>query len=168
MSIDGPDYLLRLAALSLSFVGFTSIIVTLRSALGGKLSAGHVRLVRLYIETGLAVTFLSLLPTLLTFLGAPESAMWQWASATAGSLLTLLMIVQLRRRRLVEGRFPVWVILVYLASAAAVVALWLNSLGIPSAPSVAAYAIALTWSLFVCGYVFLRTLDLFLHASAEE
>jgi hypothetical protein len=94
--------------------------------------------------------------------------MWQWASATAGSLLTLLMIVQLRRRRLVEGRFPVWVILVYLASAAAVVALWLNSLGIPSAPSVAAYAIALTWSLFVCGYVFLRTLDLFLHASAEE
>jgi hypothetical protein len=101
MNIDGPDYLLKLAALSLSFVGFSSIIVTLRSALRGELSEGHLRLVRLYIETGLAVTLLSLVPTLLALLGMPVRAMWQCASATAGSLLTLLMIVQFRRRRLV-------------------------------------------------------------------
>ena len=44
------DYLLRLAALSLSFVGFSAVVVTLRGALGGELSDRHLRLVRLYIE----------------------------------------------------------------------------------------------------------------------
>jgi len=168
MNIDGPGYLLQLAALSLSFVGFSSIIVTLRSALGGELSEKHLRLVRLYIETGLAVTVLSLVPTLLALLGMPVRAMWQCASATAGSLLTLLMIIQFRRRRLVEGRFPAWVVVVYLTSATAILALWLNVFGIPYGPGVAAYAIALTWGLFVSGYIFLRTLELFLRASSQK
>jgi hypothetical protein len=167
MNIDGPGYLLQLAALSLAFVGFSSIIVTLRSALGGVLSEGHLRLVRLYIETGLAITLLSLVPTLLTLLGVPELAMWQCASATAGSLLTLLMIVQFRRRRLVEGRFPAWVVVVYLTSSTAILALWLNAFGIPYGPGVAPYAIALTWGLIVCGYIFLRTLELFLRAPLQ-
>jgi len=167
MTIDGPGYLLMLASLSLSFVGFSSIVVTLRGALGGQLSEGHVRFVRLYIETGLAVTFLSLVPALLTFLGVPEPAMWHWASATAGSLLTMLMITQFRRRRLVENSFPAWVVVVYLTSAAAVLALWLNVFGLLPGPGVAAYAIALTWSLIVSGYIFLRTLDLFLHPSGH-
>ena len=40
------DYLLRLATLSLSFVGFSAVVVTLRGALGGELSERHLRLVR--------------------------------------------------------------------------------------------------------------------------
>ena len=162
MNPVGVDYLHKLAALSLSFVGFSAIVVTVRRALGGELAEGHVRLVRLFLETGLAVTALSLLPTLLTFLGVPEVAMWRVASAVAGSLLTLLMIVQFRRRRRIEGRFPPWVVAVYLTSVAAVLALWLNVIGIPYGPSVAPYAVSLTWSLFVSGYIFLRTLDVFL------
>ena len=165
MNPAGTDYLLRLAALSLSFVGFSAIVVTLRRALGGELAEGHIRLVRLYIETGLAVTALSLVPTLLTFLGVSEAALWRVASAMAGSLLTLLMIVQFRRRRRIEGRFPPWVVVMYLTSAAAVVALWLNVVGIPYGPGMAPYAVSLTWSLLVSGYIFLQTLDLFLRSS---
>jgi hypothetical protein len=36
------DYLSHLASLSLSFVGFSAVIVTLRSALGGELSDRHL------------------------------------------------------------------------------------------------------------------------------
>ena len=151
MNPGGTDYLLRLAALSLSFVGFSAIVVTVRRALGGELSEGHIRLVRLYIETGLAATALSLVPTLLTFLGVSETALWRVASVVAGSLFTLLMIVQFRRRRRIEGHFPPWVVVVYLTSAAAVLALWLNAVGIPYGPGIAAYAVSLTWSLFVSG-----------------
>ena len=166
MNPAGTDYLLRLGALSLSFVGFSAIVVTVRRALGGELSEGHVRLVRLYIETGLAVTALSLVPTLLTFVGVSETAMWRVASVAAGSLLTLLMIVQFRRRRRIEGSFPPWVVVIYLTSAAAVLALWLNVAGIPYEPGIAPYAASLTWSLFVSGYIFLHTLDLFLRPSS--
>lgn len=168
MNPGGNDYLLRLAGLSLSFVGFSAIVVSVRRALGAELSAGHVRLVRLYIETGLAVTALSMVPTLLAFLGVPETTLWRVASGVAGSLMTLLMIVQFRRRRRIEGRFPAWVVAVYLTSAVAVLALWLNVAGIPREPGIAPYAIALTWSLFVSGYIFLRTLDFFLPASSPN
>ena len=168
MNPGGIDYLHKLAALSLSFVGFSAIVVTVRRALGGELSAGHIRLVRLYIEMGLAVMALSLVPTLLTFLGVPDPALWRVASVVAGSLLTLLMIVQFRRRRRIEGRFPPWVVVVYLTSVTAVLALWLNAVGFPYGPGVAPYAVSLTWGLFVSCYIFLRTLDVFLLSSSRD
>ena len=66
------DFLLRLASLSLSFVGFSAVVVSLRGALGGELSDQHLRLVRLYIEGGLLVTALGLVPTLLNLLHIPS------------------------------------------------------------------------------------------------
>jgi hypothetical protein len=168
MAPDGIDYLLRLAGLALSFVGFSAVVVTVRRALGGELSESHLRLVRLYIETGLAVTALSLVPMLLSLLGVAEATLWRIASVAAASLLTLLMIVQFRRRRRIEGRFPPWVVAVYVTSVAAVLALWLNAAGVPYGPGAAPYAISLTWSLLVSGYIFLQSLDVFLRSSAKE
>ena len=55
------DHLLRLAALSQPFVGFSAAVVTLRGALCGEISDRHLRLVRLYVEGGLLVTALGLL-----------------------------------------------------------------------------------------------------------
>ena len=99
MTPGESDYLLRLAALSLSFVGFSSIVVMLRSALGGQLSDRHLRLVRLYIEGGLVVTALALVPTLLNLLHIPASVNWPLSSAIAASIFTLTMVIQFRRRR---------------------------------------------------------------------
>src|SRR6185295_6816043 len=111
------DYLLRLAALSLSFVGFSAVVVTLRGALGGKLSDRHLRLVRLYIEGGLLVTALALVPTLLNLLHVPDTVIWPLSSAAAASIFTVLLLLQFRRRRAIEpGRFPAWVVVIYLVS----------------------------------------------------
>src|SRR5436305_3704879 len=104
-------YLSRLASLSLSFVGFSAVVVTLRGALGGKLSDRHLRLVRLYIEGGLLVTALALVPTLLNLLHIPDSVTWQLSSAAAASIFTVLLLIQFRRRRAIEpGPFPLWVV----------------------------------------------------------
>src|SRR5689334_19682928 len=111
------DYLLRLAGLSLSFVGFSAVVVTLRGALGGKLSDRHLRLVRLYIEGGFVVTALALLPTLLHLLHAPDTVTWPLCSAVAASIFTFVLVVQFRRRRAIEGaQFPLWVTIVYVIS----------------------------------------------------
>ena len=167
MTSAESDYLLRLAALSLSFVGFSSIVVMLRGALGGQLSERHLRLVRLYIEGGLVVTALALVPTLLNLLHIPAGATWPLASATAASIFTLVLVIQFRRRRAVEGQFPVWVIVVYTISVLAVAALWLNVAGIPYPPSVGPYVVVLTWALSVFGFIFVRTIELFLHRHPE-
>jgi hypothetical protein len=154
---------MRLAGLSLSFVGFSAVVVTLRGALGGKLSDRHIRLVRLYIEGGLLVTVLAVVPTLLNLLHLPDSAIWPLSSAAAASVFTALLVIQFRRRRSVEaGRFPPWVLMIYVISAVVVTALWLNVPGTPLRPGVGPYAIALTWALCVFGFIFIRTMELFL------
>jgi len=158
------DYLLRLAALSLSFVGFSAVVVTLRGALGGELSDRHLRLVRLYIEGGLLVTALALIPTLLHLLHVPDTVTWPLSSAAAASIFTFVLLIQFRRRRTVEGaRFPPWVIIIFAVSILAVAGLWLNVAGFPFPPSVGPYAVVLTWALCVFGFIFVRTIELFLH-----
>ncbi len=164
MTSAESDFLLSLAALSLSFVGFSVVVVTLRSALRGEISDRHLRLVRLYIEGGLLVTALALMPTLLNLLHISDSVIWPVASAAAAAIFTYLLLSQFRRRRAIEpGPFPAWVIVVYAISLVAVVGLWLNAAGIPFRPSVGPYAVTLTWALFVFGFIFVRTIDIFLH-----
>lgn len=157
------DFLLRLAALSLSFVGFSAIVVTLRGALGGKLSDQHLRLVRLYIEGGLVVTALGLVPTLLNLLHVHESVAWRVSSAAAALILALVLVRQFRKRRAVEGRFPPWVVVIFAISIVVVLGLCLNVAGVPFRPSIGPYATALTWALGVCGFIFVRTIETFLH-----
>ena len=163
MTSSESDYLLRLAGLSLSFVGFSAVVVSIRGALGGELSDRHLRLVRLYIEGGLLVTALALMPTLLSLLHVPDTVTWPLSSAAAALVFTIVLLIQFRRRRAVEGRFPAWVVIVYVISAVAVASLWLNVAGIPLAPNVGPYAVVLTWALCVFGFIFVRTIDVFLH-----
>jgi len=158
------DYLFHLAGLSLSFVGFSAVVVTLRGALGGELSDRHLRLVRLYIEGGLLVTALALVPTLLHLLHIPDTVTWPLSSAVAASIFTVLLLIQFRRRREIEpGRFPPWVVVVYAVSTVAVAGLWLNVAGVPVSPNAGPYAAVLTWALCIFGFIFVRTIELFLH-----
>jgi hypothetical protein len=164
MTSAESDYLVRLATLSLSFVGFSSVVVALRGALGGELSDRHLRLVRLYIEGGLLVTALALVPSLLSILHVPDVLIWQLSSALAAVILTGVMVIQFRRRRAIEaGRFPTWVIVTYVLSIVAVAGLWFNVAGFPLPSNVGPYAVALTWALFIFGFVFVRTIEVFLH-----
>ena len=88
MTSAESGFLFSLAALSLSFAGFSAVVVTLRGALGGEISERHLRLVRLYIEGGLLVTALALIPALLDLLHVPASVIWPVSSAVAASILT--------------------------------------------------------------------------------
>lgn len=168
MTSPESDYLFRLATLSLSFVGFSAVVVTLRGALKGELADRHLRLVRLYIEGGLLVTALAVLPTLLNLLHIRDNVIWPLSSATAASIFTVVLLVQFRRRRMVEpGRFPPWVIVVYAVSIVAVAYLWLNMAGSPFPSTAGPYAVVLTLALCVFGFIFVRTIDLFLHPASH-
>jgi hypothetical protein len=148
----------------LSFVGFSAVVVTLRGALGGEISDRHLRLVRLYIEGGLLVTALALFPALLNLLHIPVSVIWPVASAVGAAIFSYVLLTQFRRRRAIEpGPFPPWVVVVYAISLACVLGLWINAAGIPFRPNVGPYAVTLTWALFVFGFIFVRTIDIFLH-----
>lgn len=169
MTSAESDYLSLLATLSLSFVGFSAVVVALRGARGGDLSDRHLRLVRLYIEGGLLVTALAVFPALLNLLHIPATVTWSVSSAAAAFVFSVVLLIQYRRRRAVElGRFPGWVIVINSVSIVAVVGLWFNVAGVPYPPSVGPYAVVLTWALCIFGFIFVRTIELFLqrHPSA--
>ena len=65
------------------------------------------------------------------------------------------------------GWFPPWVIAIYVISIVVVAGLWLNVAGRPFHPNVGPYAVALTWALCVFGFIFVRTIELFLHRTTE-
>jgi hypothetical protein len=156
------DFLLRLAALALSLVGFSAIVVTLRGALGGQLSDRHLRLVRLYIEGGLVVTGLGLVPALLNLLAVSGPVIWRACSAAAALIFTLVLVTQFQRRKAVERSFPAWVVTIFAISIVVVLGLWLNAAGLPFRPGAGPYAVALAWALGVFGFIFLRTIEIFL------
>ncbi|MRR29085.1 hypothetical protein EG834_01820 [bacterium] len=154
------DYLLRLAALAIAFVGFATIVVTLRRGLGGELSPFHILLVRIYVETGLIVAIGALLPSLLNLFGINGVVIWKICSAIAGVVTPAFLVVYIRRRASVERtRIPLRVYVRYTLSIVAVFALWLNVAGIGFASTGGPYAAALTWFLFSAGIVFVQTLD---------
>lgn len=163
MTSAESSFLYALAGLALSFAGFSAVVVTLRSALGGDISDRHLRLVRLYIEGGLLVTALALFPALLDLLQIPASVVWRVSSAAAAAIFTVLMLTQVRRRRAIEGpRFPAWVMANYAISIVFVVGLGLNVAGFPWPPDAGPYAATLMWALCVFGSIFVRTIGVFL------
>jgi hypothetical protein len=160
MDAAGFDYLLRLASLAVAFVGFATIVVTLRRAFGGELSAFHVLLVRIYVEIGLLVAAGALLPSLLGLFGLDSTLIWQFSSALAGIIAPVALIVYVgRSRRVQSGPVKPRVYVRYFISALAVLGLWLNVTGLRNPPEPGPYAAAMTWFLFSAGLIFVQTLD---------
>ena len=88
-------------------------------------------------------------------------------SGLAAAIFSLFLVVQARRRRAIEGsQFPAWVIVTNVVSVLAVAALVLNAVGAPFPPAVGPYAAVLTWALCVFGFIFIRTIELFLHRAS--
>ena len=72
----GITYLLAVATIAITFVGFSSVVVVFRQVQGNSLDAKHIFLVRFFIEMGLIVTGFSLLPLLLATWNLPVSLIW--------------------------------------------------------------------------------------------
>jgi hypothetical protein len=53
MELPGSAYLYTLATLSMTFAGFSAVVIVLCQTIGREISGFHVVLMRLYIEAGL-------------------------------------------------------------------------------------------------------------------
>ena len=156
------DYLLRLSILAVTFVGWSAIVVTLRRALGGELSDHHRHIVRLLIETGLAVAALGLLPGVLSFTGLADAMIWRLCSALGAFTASALLIrTSRRRRRVASGPTPWYVAANFAVMTAATLPLWVNTVGFHFQPSAAPYVLVLTLYLLLGWLVFVQNLELF-------
>jgi len=167
-------YLLALSALAVSFVGFSSLVITLRKSIGGELSHFDEFVMRTFIQLGFLVAAGGLLPPLLSLSTLGAMQIWRVASlALSVPALFFAITYPYRRQHVSHKRTParVWNDVAVLAAAS--VLLMLNASGLLFAPGPLAFAVSLTLILCLSGWSFMRALQLLLgehlaHSSARN
>jgi hypothetical protein len=163
MELPGSNYLLALAAISITFVSFSTVAVVLRQTQGAALSEFEAMLLRLFLVSGLWATVFSLLPPLLALFEIPPVSVWRVSSLFVGLFLLWREIYFFRRyTQVLPGPMPLSNYLLYAMSALAVLGLLVNALLVPE-PGPGLYALAVTWWLVNAVISFIMVLGRWLH-----
>jgi hypothetical protein len=170
MEIQGAGYLYSIAAAAMAFVGFSAIVVILRQTLGASLTSFQLLLMRLIVEHGFVVVFLSLLPSLLALFDIPHELIWRLCSGVATFVITVwLCHYMLRRYPAVRSKpQPLYVWINVGIQTFTLLALLGNAVGVFYRPQVGVYAAAISWTLFQGADIFLLSLKAFLREPRKE
>jgi hypothetical protein len=164
MDALSSSFLLTVATISVTFVGFSSIVVVFRQVQGSSLDKLHIFLVRFFIEMGLIVTAFALLPLLLAVFQLAEAQVWE-AASTAYLLCHIGYVFVLIRRWGRHASKPFSLrrnLAAVIISVVVDLGLALNALGWSFGHTVGPYALAISWGLVVGGLFFVQTLSAFL------
>ncbi len=165
MELPGSNYLLALAAISVTFVSVSTIAVVFRQVQGGVLSKFELLLMRVFLVSGLMATVASLIPPLLALLGMASSLVWRVSSLALALAIIVRTIYFFRRRSQVgPGSSPPSIYVLYAVTIAVVLGLFANVFGLLSEASVGLYALAATWLLVDSVVAFIISLGMFLES----
>jgi len=154
------SYLNTLAALAVTFVGFSSLVIVLRQAMGGEMSKLDILITRTFIQVGFLVAAGAMLPGLLSLFHLEEPSVWRVSSAvTALPVVLFAVTYPARRDAASEVRTPIAIWIDVLVMLGFGLLLGCNALGVlvPTGPG--PYTAALTGVLFVSGWAYLQALN---------
>jgi hypothetical protein len=160
MELLGSSYLYTLAALSVTFVGFSALVIVLRQTFGGALSKLDVLITRIFIQLGFLVAASAMLPPLFALFGLRQDLIWRTCSLCTAIPSFLFAVTYPARRRAASGvptPLAIKVDVFLLAFAALVLAA--NGLGFAFEPGPGPFAGALTGILFISGWAYLQALN---------
>ncbi len=168
MELPGSTYLLALAAISVTFVSVSTVVVVFRQVQGAVLSKFELFLMRLFLVSGLMATVAALVPPLLGLFGITPSLVWR-VSSLAFALAILWREISFIRRRpqLQPGPEPPAIYILQGITIAVVLGLFINAIGILSELSVGLYALAATWLLVNSAAAFIISLSRFLESPKD-
>jgi hypothetical protein len=164
MELQGSGYFYALAALSMAFVGFTSIVVVLHQGTGKPLSPFHILITSLLVELGLMATSFAMLAPTLAICGVHGVLVWRASSAIMLVVLVPWLLTYPKRRRAAAPgeKTPARVYIMTTLGTLAVVALCLNLAGLVINPGPGPLAFATVYVLSFASVAFVRTYSLFL------
>ena len=168
MELPGANYLYALATISVTFVGFSALLLVFRETIGGKMTRYDSYFTLSFMQAGFIVIAGGLLPHLLAFYGVSETSVWRAASAIMVIPILLFVAITPRRRRAATKQpAPFYVRLLLLLQFLAGVYLLLNAVGWPAPSHLAPFALALTVMLFTTGFAYLIALARALQESRD-
>ena len=169
MEVKGATFLYALAALMVTFAGFSALLLGIRQAAGARLSLldrfiVKTILVHLFILTGGA-----LLPPLLGLWNVSAEWLWRVAALCFAIPMLVLLLTYSHRRRKAVGKGPPPVgfgVFVVLGSAAIAAMLIYIMGGFEYQP--AAYITALTANFFTTAFGFVTALDVIMQQPIDS
>ena len=166
MELPGTSYLLNLAAISITFVAFSTIVVVFRESQGAGLMEYEIVLLRMYLVSGLETTVFSLLPPLLGLFDITPPWVWRVSSLAFALVLIWRGIYFMRRQtRFQRQRLTDFLYVIYFIT---ILGLLLNALGFFIEPNPGLYALAATWLLVSAIITFILSLDRWLNPPQKE
>ncbi|HLI23043.1 MAG TPA: hypothetical protein VKV32_18105 [Stellaceae bacterium] len=106
MDSPGATYLYALATLTVTFAGFSALLLMIRQAAGAHLSPLDRFLTRTVIGHAMVLTAGALLPPLLQLYALPEAWVWKISALVFGLVYLAILATFSRRRVAVAGRPP--------------------------------------------------------------
>ena len=161
MEIKGATFLYTLAALMVTFAGFSALLFVIRQAAGAKLSLLDRFIVRNVLTYTFVLTGAALLPALFALYGVEETWIWRSSGALFALCILSLQTTYPARRRKVVGEappFPIYAVFVVLSSAVTAAMLVYVLVSVEYAPAV--YITALTIDFFAGIFGFVNALDI--------
>jgi len=169
MELPGANYLYALATISVTFVGFSALLLVFRQTIGGKMTSYDSHFTLAFMQAGFIVAAGGLLPQLLAFSEMSNASVWRVSSVIMAIPIFLFVAATPRRRRAATNEpMPFWVGLLHLLQFLAGVCLLFNAVGWPVPPDLAPFAWAMTMMLFTTGIAYLIALALALGKNRDQ
>jgi hypothetical protein len=160
MELPGANFLYALATISVTFVGFSALLLVFRETIGGKMTSYDRYFTLSFMQAGFIVTAGGMLPQLLAFYEMPHASTWRASSLIMVVLIFVFVFTTPGRRRAATNEpVPFYVGLLLLLQFLAGAYLLLNAIGWPASPNLAPFALALAVMLFTTGIAYLIALS---------
>jgi len=159
MELSGSGYLYTIAALAMTFVGFTSIVLVLRHDMkASPITALHSHG---YMEHGFSAAAFAMLAPLLATFGLSVPVIWRSTSLIIAIVIIGHFWFTVHRFLRTAGRLPLRFRINYGIQAIIIVALLANAVGSPFDPQLGPVAAAATFRLFIGVEIFMLTFEEF-------
>ena len=159
MELPGANYLYALATVSVTFVGFSALLLVFRETIGGRMTGYDSYFTLSFMQAGFIVAAGGLLPQLLAFYEMSHTSVWRASSLTMAIPIFLFVAkIPGRRRAATKASIPFYVGFLLLFQFLAGAYLVLNAVGWPAPPQLAPFALALTVMLFTTAIAYLTAL----------
>lgn len=173
MDVEGATFLYSLAALMITFAGFSALLLSIRQAAGARLSLLDRFIVKTILIQLFTLTGGALLPPILGLWNVSEAWLWRVAALCfAIPMLVLLLTFSHRRRKAVGTSPPPVGFAVFIVVASAAIAAMLIYVIGGFEYQAAAYITALTTNFFTTAFGFVTALEVIMQqpagASAAE
>jgi hypothetical protein len=159
MELPGASYLYALATISITFVGFSALLLVVRGTIDGKMTGYDSYFTLSFMLAGFIVTAGGLLPQLLALYGMSQESIWRTSSTLmAGPVLLFVVTTPARRRAATKEAIPFYIWCLLFLQFLMGLYLLANAAGRPIEPGLAPYALAMTGMLFTTGIAYLIAL----------